>query len=90
MQQPGGGILGNILGNVMGGMVQGGATPQPTQAAPVQQPGVAPGAMPGMSPTMQAGLDVLTGMFQAGAQAQQAHASVLQEIISAAMRGMPR
>lgn len=87
-QQPGG-VFGNILGNVMGS-VMGGATPQPTQAAPAQQPGIAPGAVPGMSPAMQAGLDVLTGMFHAGAQAQSAHASALQEIINAYTRGASR
>jgi hypothetical protein len=91
-QQPGG-VLGNILGSVMGSMMQGGATPQPTQAggigAPAQQPGAAP-AMPGLSPAMQAGLSVLTGMFHAGAQAQAAHASALQDIINAYTRGATR
>jgi hypothetical protein len=88
-QQPGG-VFGNILGSVMGSMMQGGATPQPTQAAPAQQPGMAPGAIPGMSPAMQAGLQVLTGMFGAGAQMQQAHVSALQEIINAYTRGASR
>ncbi len=84
-QQPGG-ILGNILGNMM----QGGATPQPTQSVPPPQPAAAPAQVPGMSPAMQAGINVLTGMFQAGAQAQGAHMSVLQEILGAYTRGATR
>jgi len=92
-QQPGGGVLGNILGSVMGGMMQGGATPQPTQAmpaAPPQQPGMPPqpgAAAPGINEAMQAGINILTGMFNAGAQAQAAHASALQDIINAYTRG---
>jgi hypothetical protein len=88
--QPPGGVLGNILG----GMLQGGATPQPTQpAAPQPTQPAAPQptpAMPGVSPAMQAGINILTGMFQAGAQAQGAHASALQEILNAYTRGAAR
>jgi hypothetical protein len=90
-QPQGGGVLGNILGNVMGSMMQGGATPQPTQGGlgTPAQPGAAP-TIPGLSPAMQAGLNVLTGMFNAGAQAQAAHVSALQEILGGLARGAPR
>jgi hypothetical protein len=85
VQQPGQ-PPGGVLGNILGGMLQGGATPQPTQpAAPQPAP-----AMPGVSPAMQAGINILTGMFQAGAQAQGAHASALQEILNAYTRGAAR
>jgi hypothetical protein len=90
--QPQAGGLGNILGNVMGSMMQGGATPQPTQGglgAPAQSPGTAP-PIPGMSPAMQAGLNVLTGMFNAGQQMQGAHLSALQEILGGFAKGGPR
>jgi hypothetical protein len=93
--QPGGGILGNILGNVMGNMMQG-AQPQPSAPAPQPQPGAAlqpgapPAAMPGMNPAMQAGLEVLTNMFHTVAQVQGAHASALQDILNAYMKGAAR
>ena len=90
-QQPGG-IFGNILGNVMGSMMQGGATPQPTQpgAAPAARPGAAAAATPGLSPALQAGLNILTGMFHAGAQMQAAHVSALQQILSTYGKGAAR
>lgn len=86
--QAGGGILGNIIGSVMGNMMHAGAAaPQPGGAPAAPQSGGSPAGMPGMSPAMQAGLDVLTGMFQTGAQVQSAHASALQDILNAYMKG---
>jgi hypothetical protein len=86
--QAGGGILGNIIGSVMGNMMHAGAAaPQPGGAPAAPQSGGSPAGMPGMSPAMQAGLDVLTGMFQTGAQVQGAHASALQDILNAYMKG---
>ncbi|MBV8448900.1 MAG: DUF937 domain-containing protein [Hyphomicrobiales bacterium] len=81
--QPGGGVLGNILSNVVGNMMH--AQPGGTASAP--QPGTGSPGMPGMNPAMQAGLDVLTGMFKSGAQAQSAHVSAMQDILNAYMRG---
>jgi hypothetical protein len=85
MPGAGGGVLGSILGGMMGGM-PGAAAAQPAGAAP----GAQPAGFPGMNPAMQSGLDVLKGMFQAGAQAQGAHASILQDIFNAYMRGAGR
>ena len=51
------------------------------------QTGVPPAGMPGMNPAMQAGLEVLTGMFKTGAQVQSAHVSAVQDILNAYMRG---
>jgi hypothetical protein len=84
--QPAGQPPGGVLGNILGGMMQGGPTPQPTQPAPGPAPQAAP-AMPGMSPAMQAGINILTGMFQSGAQVQGAHLSALQQILNAMGRG---
>ncbi len=82
--QPAGGMLGNILGNVVGNMMHGAQSGGPA-AAP--QPGTPSTAMPGMNPAMQAGLEVLTGMFKTGAQMQSAHASAVQDILNAYMKG---
>jgi hypothetical protein len=85
--QPGGGMLGNILGSVMGNMMQAGVSAPPGGPATAPQPGAPSAAMPGMNPAMQAGLNVLTSMFNTGAQAQSAHASALQDILNAYMKG---
>ncbi|MBV9111368.1 MAG: DUF937 domain-containing protein [Hyphomicrobiales bacterium] len=86
--QPGGGMLGNILSNVVGNMMHAGtAAVQPGGVAAAPQPGASSPGMPGMNPAMQAGLEVLTGMFKTGAQVQSAHASAVQDILNAYMRG---
>jgi hypothetical protein len=88
--QAGGGILGNILGSVMGSMMSGGAVPTPGQPggpAVATQPGASSAGMPGMNPAVQAGLNVLTSMFNTGTQVQSAHASALQDILNAYMKG---
>jgi hypothetical protein len=63
----GGGTFGGMLGNLLGGLMGGGA----------QQPGANP-----QSAAMQAGLNTLTNMFQAGVQVSQAHQQGLSEILS--------
>lgn len=86
--QPAGGMLGGILSNVMGNMMRAGASaPQTGGPAARPQTGVPPVGMPGMNPAMQAGLEVLTGMFKTGAQVQSAHVSAVQDILNAYMRG---
>jgi hypothetical protein len=82
--QPPGGMLGNVLSNVVGNMMRGAQTGG-SAAAP--QPGAPSIGMPGMNPAMQAGLEVLTGMFKTGAEVQSAHVSAVQEILNAYMRG---
>jgi hypothetical protein len=84
--QPAGGMLGGILSNVMGNMMRG-AQPGGPAAAPQPQAGAPSAGMPGMNPAMQAGLDVLTGMFKTGAQAQSAHVAAVQDILNAYMKG---
>ncbi|MFI5016093.1 MAG: DUF937 domain-containing protein, partial [Hyphomicrobiales bacterium] len=90
--QPAGGVLGTILGDVMGTMMHGGASQlgQPATPAAAAQPAAPSPAVPGMNPAMQAGLEVLMGMFKTGAQVQGAHASALQEILAAYTRGAAR
>jgi hypothetical protein len=90
--QAGGGVLGNIIGNVMGNMMHGGAAPTPGQpgGATAPQPSAPSAAIPGMNPAMQAGLDVLTGMFNHGQQMQGAQMSALQDIFNAYTRGASR
>lgn len=86
--QPAGGMLGSILSNVMGNMMRAGASaPQTGGPAAAPQTGVPPAGMPGVNPAMQAGLEVLTGMFKTGAQVQSAHVSAVQDILNAYMRG---
>jgi hypothetical protein len=90
--QAGGGALGNILGSVMGSMLGGGATPTPGQpggAAAARPTASSPGA-PGINPAVQAGLDVLTSMFNHGQQMQGAQMSALQDIINNYTRGAGR
>ncbi|MGC1577292.1 MAG: DUF937 domain-containing protein [Beijerinckiaceae bacterium] len=84
--QPAGGMLGGILSNVMGNMMRG-AQPGGPAAAPQPQAGAPSAGMPGMNPAMQAGLEVLTGMFKTGAQAQSAHVAAVQDILNAYMKG---
>ncbi len=84
--QPAGGMLGSILSNVMGNMMRG-AQPGGPAAAPQPTPGAPSAGMPGMNPAMQAGLEVLTGMFKTGAQAQSAHVAAVQDILNAYMKG---
>ena len=86
--QPAGGGLGNILSDVMGSMMQGSVSgAQPGRSAAAPQAGSPSIGMPGMNPAMQAGLEVLTGMFKTGAQVQSAHMSALQDIVNAYMKG---
>jgi hypothetical protein len=79
-------MLGSILSNVMGNMMRG-AQPGEQAAGPQPTPGAPSAGMPGMNPAMQAGLEVLTGMFKTGAQAQSAHVAAVQDILNAYMKG---
>ncbi|MBV9741848.1 MAG: DUF937 domain-containing protein [Hyphomicrobiales bacterium] len=83
--QPAGGELGGILSNVVGNMMHG---VQPGGGAAAPQPAAPASGVPGMNPAMQAGLEVLTGMFKTGAQVQSAHMSAVQDILNAYMRGV--
>jgi hypothetical protein len=90
--QAGGGVPGDIIGNVMGNMLGGGATPtsgQPGGAAAPHPPAQSP-SMPGTNPAVQAGLDVLTSMFNHGQQMQGAQMSAFQDIFNAYTRGANR
>ena len=81
-------MLGNILSNVVGNMMHAGtAAAQPGGVAAPPSSGASSPGMPGMNPAMQAGLEVLTGMFKTGAQVQSAHVSAVQDILNAYMRG---
>ncbi len=63
-----GGMIGSVLGSLMGG---GQAAPTSQTAAPV----------PGQSPAMQAGMEALSKMMQAGVEVSAAHHAGLQEIL---------
>ena len=88
--QQGGGAGG--LGNILGGLLGGGQPVQPSQAGGGMGGlgnilggmfgGGQPGAAAGGSPALQAGLDALTKMMQAGTQMQAAHQQGLQDIFA--------
>lgn len=73
----GGGPLGGILGQVLGGMMGGQQAQQP---AP----------QPQQSDMMRAGLEALTGMFNAGTQAQASHQQNMQSIFEQMLGGAKR
>ncbi len=63
--QQGGGMFGGLLGNILGNFMGGGAQPAANPQAAA----------------MQAGLNSLTNMFQAGVQVSQAHQQGLSDIL---------
>jgi len=71
----GGGGLGGMLGNILGGLMGGGA----------QQQAAGPQAS-----ALQAGLNTLNSMFQAGVQVSQAHQQGLSSILGSMLGQQPR
>ena len=86
--QAGTGGFGGMFGNIFGSLLGGAQHASPQQPTPEPQPGQSAGSMPGgFPPAVQAGMDALGKMFEAGVQAHPAMSGDLSSQISSILGG---